>query len=292
MRLPLVLAGVLLIATAACGERPIAVLPRGDMPLSTGGAPPADPAAALDAWTSFPVGRKPRPIVLVTRPPTLEGFTTGAAKLAALNGNYELSTGLPPTPPTVTAQLPDGPARFRTLPVEEALTGLQTKPPSAKPNPTDALPIIRVELSTARFGTDRGSLTLPAWAFHAPDTLGPIAWPALPPEAFWQFENRTEGALFQPATLAADGTLTVHLPAPPDPCPGQPLVRHEPVVHESPTAVSVGVRAVIMSTAPGDPRADCARTLVLRTEPHQIRLAAPLGARVLVNDHGSPIPVG
>jgi hypothetical protein len=81
MRL-LVTAGVVaLLCMTACGQRPADVgsapgtplVAPGQPPLNPGETPPADPSVALEAWKSFPVDRKPRPILLLQKPPSLEG---------------------------------------------------------------------------------------------------------------------------------------------------------------------------------------------------------------------------
>jgi hypothetical protein len=222
----------------------------------------------------------------------MAGFTTDAAKRAAQEGNYELAAPLPVAPPTVTVRLPDGTADFSTLPAQAAVGHLRKAGrPEVPPNPTDALPITRIELGSETFLTDRGPLSLPAWLFHPVDSRGPVAWPALPPDAFWEHTGQQPSAI-QQATLAADGrTLTVTLPAAPAPCSGQPPARHEPVVTESRTAAVVGVREIGTPGPPSTSGADCARDAMARYEPHQIQLAAPLGARVLVDQSGAPAAV-
>jgi hypothetical protein len=308
------LALVLVVAAAlgsACGERPgeqlgaqpdrepadggpATPLPPTQLMPPTGPTP--DPDAALAAWQQFPVDRRPRPIVLLGSLPGIAGFMSDGGKIAALSGNYELAAALPPAPPTVTAQLPDGTFELPTLPAEQAFEGLR-KPQGKQidqpaPNPTDALPITRVELGTAQFLTDRGQLTLPSWLFHAVDALGPITWPALRPDAFWRPGELAAGGVLPDARLGADGrALTVQLPAPVDACPGEPVIRHDPVVTESAATVVVGVRPVVVSTAPGPPVTNCAHPAILKFEPHEVRLAAPLGARVLVDDKGAPMAV-
>ncbi|HEV2781219.1 MAG TPA: hypothetical protein VGX25_17700 [Actinophytocola sp.] len=287
----LILLGIpVLLGILACGAQPAVVAPAtGRLPVSPT-TPEPPPTAGAQAWASFPVDRKPRPILLLSRQPSMEGFTTDAAKLAALNGNLELAAELPAAPPTVVAQLPDGPAEFPTLPAERALADLRKELLSSqKPNPTDALPITRVELGSAAFPTDRGLIALPAWLFHPVDALGPIGWPALPPEAFWP--QTAPRSLAPAAKLVDDTTLTVHLPAPPPACPGQPIYRRAAAPAESATTVMINVRTIPVSTAPGAAQPTCAHDLAMRFEPHRVTLAAPLGARVLLDDRGAPIAV-
>ncbi|HEU5472200.1 MAG TPA: hypothetical protein VFV67_16220 [Actinophytocola sp.] len=275
-----ILIGVtLLLGVAACGGEPNVVLP-----IATGPIAAPVPGPGLAAWESFPVHQVPRPIVLTRRPPMLAGFSSDEGKLAAVAGSYEVTGPLPDAPPTVTAELPDGPAEFRTLPAEAALAGLRAAGSGAGTQPAQPLRIQKVELGTATFGTDRGGLALPAWLFHSDQATGPIAWPALPDEAFWKAGATVGGP--GPARLGPDGTLTLSLPAPAPPCPGEQPQRAEPVVTETDTAVAVTIRF-----DPPQPAGDCIQDAMLRFTEYQVRLGAPLGNRVLVDDQGAPIAV-
>ena len=297
--LGLVAVSALAALVISCGERP-GVEPT----VGSGVGPTADSAgaaedqaageldAALAAWERFPAQRRPRPIVLRDSLPQVVGFTTDEAKIAALAGDLELTGPLPPTPATVTARLPDGEVTLPALPVQEALDGIRDSGDGGQ-NPAGPLRITTVELGSARFRTDRGPLTLPAWLFHPVDALGPLAWPALAADSFWPGPRPdTPGLAIGPdATLASDGrTITVSLPAPPYPCPGAAVGRHEPVVAESATAVAVGFRRIEESPAT-DPSAVCAEPAMLRFEPHEVQLAQPLGDRVLIGQDGQAVIV-
>jgi hypothetical protein len=228
--------------------------------------------------------------VLLSALPEMAGFTTDEAKLAAMAGMFELAAGPPEAPRTVTAQLPDGPAQFTTLPLDSAIKGLRAiHAKGTIPDGVNPLRITKIELGSAVFATDRGGISLPAWLFHPVDALGPIAWPALPTDAFWPHDPRPSAS--PPAKLAADGTLTVSLPAAQQPCPGQPAFRTDVDVTESATSVVVRPRQVIVSTAPGPAQPDCMHTLILRYEQHHVRLANPLGGRVLLDEQGAPVAV-
>jgi hypothetical protein len=84
----------------------------------------------------------------------------------------------------------------------------------------------------------------------------------------------------------------VTLPAPPEgACPGDPYLRYVPEAVESTTAVAVGVRSEVASVAPGPRRDDCAYAAMARFAEYRLRLAAPLGDRLLVDSEGGVIPV-
>jgi hypothetical protein len=254
-----------------------------------------DPAV-LDAWRDFPVTRSPRPILLLSGPLRETGYHTDDAKLAVATGRYELVAKLPSTRPAGRpVALPDGPYTLPLITATEAFerlraTGDPGNAPGADPTP---LRITKVELGSAPFGTDRGERELPAWLFHAPDSFEPLAWPALAPEAFWRLGDLPPAGDTLDAKLAADGvTLTVTMPAPyPGACPGDPIYRHVPVVIERATAVAVGVRAEVVSIAPGPRRDDCGYDAMLRLKEYTVRIRTPLGHRVLIGASGGPVPV-
>jgi hypothetical protein len=265
----------------------------GSVPMESEPGWDVDPAV-LDAWRDFPVDRAPRPVVLLGQPLRETGYHTDDAKLAVATGRFDLAATLPAgQPATVTVTLPDGDVPLPIIPAAQAyerVRGLGKPENAAGANPTP-LRITRVELGTAPYDTDRGQVNLPAWLFHAPDSFEPLAWPAPRPEVFWRL-----GELNYPgmqARLAADGvTLTVTMAAPnPQACPGEPIFRHLPVVVESRTAVAVGVRREVVAVESGTRRTDCMSDLMLRSQPYDLTLAAPLGDRVLVGSDGAPAAV-
>jgi hypothetical protein len=280
-------------ALAACAQP---ILGGTDAALDQAAPVGAPDPSSIESWRDFPVGRSPRPVVLMGSPLLEEGYRTNDAKLAVILGRIELAAPLPVTPRTVEAELPDGRHTVPVLPAAEAFARVRAvgdpkNAPGENPTP---LRVTKVELATAPFYTDRGRVRLPAWLFHAPAALGPRAWPAIPPELLWrpgEIDHPTgaEGA------LAADGlTLTLTLPMPDaGPCPGEEARRYVPVLLEGDTAVAVGLRAdaAVASTAPGTPIADCGARAMLRTRRFSVRLAAPLGNRVMVDVAGIPIPI-
>lgn len=264
---------------------------------SAAGAPATgiDPAV-LDAWRDFPVNRQPRPVVLLVAALRETGYRNDAAKLAVATGRYQLATKMPAThPATVTVKLPDGTFPLPVIGAAQAFervrsTGKPENAPDATPAP---LRITKVELGSAPFQTDRGLLTLPAWLFHAPDSMEPLAWPAVHPDSFWRFGDQSVTGDVGNGRLAADGvTLTVSLPAPnPNTCPGDPVQRYVPVAVEKDTAVAVGVRVENVTTAPGTRRDDCGYDMMLRLQDYTFKLTAPLGNRVVIGSSGGPLAV-
>jgi hypothetical protein len=258
-----------------------------------------NPADALAAWSSFPVDRRPRPIVLVG--PSMvgyAGYTTGAAKVAAMSGSYRLAVTLPPDPQPTPVDLPGGRA---TLPVIGAAAAIERMKADTggKPDPSVApLAIVGIEFGTAPIDTDRGTLTLPVWRVHTADELGPttvlaVADSALAVRAGSAGPAATPG---QPASgsakASADGrrlTLTVQEAVPH--CPGQPIYQTTAGVRESATAVVVVFTRTQVSAVPADPGGACALYLKLQPVTYHVDLAAPLGNRVLVDADGNPQPV-
>lgn len=285
--------GLVLLLSTACatptevtpGQPSDPAGPASDPPRPTGVGP-----AALAAWRDFPVRRSPRPIVLLGPVMREAGYRTDAAKLAVATGRVELAATPPTAPATLRVALPDGTYALPTAPATDAFAALRAagEPENAPGESPPPLRVTQVTLGEAEFPTDRGTLRLPAWLFHAAESLGPIAVPALAASAFWR-PGQLDPSAFGGNRVSADGhTLTVVLPAPhPSPCPGQPRERFVPSLLESVTAVAVDIRVELGPTASGDPSTPCARDLMLRTAEYEVRLGAPLGNRVLVNAEGA-----
>lgn len=114
----------------------------------------ADAARRL-AWTTFPVDRSPRPLVLL-QPDVIDpasGFPDGDSKAAYLDHHIRLATALP------TPDLPD-----RGYPLRPAADAVAALTGDADPSAADALAITSVTLSQHAYATDRGDDPLPAWA--------------------------------------------------------------------------------------------------------------------------------
>ncbi|HEY2949903.1 MAG TPA: hypothetical protein VGJ53_16135 [Micromonosporaceae bacterium] len=251
---------------------------------------------ALEAWRDFPVDQRPRPIVLIGDPLVEPGYRTGEAKTAVGAGRLELAATQPEAPPTVPVDLPDGHFDMPVLPAADAIDQIRRAgDPNAAVKP---LRVTGVELGAAEFRTDRGRLHLPAWLLHAPDALGPLAWPAVDTSVLWPYKavfgtpHSRMIAAGNGGALDADGvTLTLRLPAPHAPCPGNPTERTVVELTESSTAVEVELRTEPGSPAADSPRPDCATWGALTLADYTIRLTAPLGNRVVVDPAGNPLPV-
>lgn len=291
----LVAVPLLLVIAGCAGERGDVVDVGPGIVQPVGEVQGVEPGVLL-AWAEFPVDRKPRPIVLLGQPVLESGYHTDDGKIAVATGRLQLDAALPVGPAAITTTLPDGVYELPSVSAEQAYEQLRAlgspkNAPDASPAP---LRITKVSLGTASFRTDRGALTLPAWLFEAPDSFEPLAVPALAASAFWTYGEIGYPSFSGPTTLSADGlTLTVQLPAPhPTACPGDPLLRYVAEVVESGSAVAVGVRSEVISIQPGARRDDCGYDLMLRTAQYEVKLAAPLGNRVLLGPGGGPVPVG
>ncbi|MHB1525547.1 MAG: hypothetical protein ACYCZN_04600 [Candidatus Dormibacteria bacterium] len=109
---------------------------------------------ALDQWSAFPTG-DPRPLVLVG--PTVwqvSGFSSGAAKLAYVRGDFQL-------PPSVPVAVLD---------VVRAALGTKV----GLGSDGEPLRIRTASLSSAEFETDRRLSVLPAWRLDSDQANGPI----------------------------------------------------------------------------------------------------------------------
>jgi hypothetical protein len=225
----------------------------------------------LRIWSAFPASATPRPLVL-TGPPVADpasGFRGGVAKLAYLEGAFDLP-----------ATLPSGPAAAAGFPLITARDAARVLRSQAATGPplTSRLAVTGVRLGRAVFDTDRGPRRLPAWLFGltgARDPAGVLA--VAGGRIFTPPGHPANGRPFVgSAVLGRDGrTLTVRFvgaPAGTGPCSASYSVTQA----ASRTAVAVAV------TEHGrDGTAVCADVGYLRQV--TVALPAPLGGRVLVD---------
>jgi hypothetical protein len=233
----------------------------------------------LRAWSAFPASASPRPLILagprITDPRS--GFPTGAAKLAYLEGAFDLLATLPP-----------GPAAAAGFPLisSRAAAGVLRSAAAKRPPTASRLTVTSVRLGTGLFATDRGSRELPAWLFGFAGVPDPAAVLAVAPSRiFAPPAGRASSASPEvSARLGPDQrTLTIRLvgAAPgTGPCTASYSVRQA----ASPAAVAVAVH----EHAHGG--AACFSMGYLRQV--KLVLPAPLGGRVLVDAaSGAAIPV-
>lgn len=273
MRLrPLVVVLGLVVAGCAGGGEPAAP------PVSIGSDLPA--AAPAGPGVDFPVTAVPRPIVLTgPQRETVERAEGEKVKAEELGfaGEFRFTGVAPPSPGSAPVVLPDGPATLPLIGVADAVAAMSAEGRGGVP-----LDLVSVELGTASFHTDRGPVQLPAWRFRS--VFGSVfAWPAITPEAFWKpggvpHSNRS-------ATTSDGVELSVELGAPFEPCPGGKPVFKEPVAVESETSVRITVRIT------GGPLGDCLHRLLPRSQSYPVKLAAPLGSRLLLDEDNGVIPV-
>ncbi|MEO7261861.1 MAG: hypothetical protein ABI047_11510 [Jatrophihabitantaceae bacterium] len=239
------------------------------------------PEKALAGWQPFPVSASPRPVVL-TRGMVLDpstGFATSEDKLAYINGNYDLGTALPTAPAT-----------FGGYAVVTAKAALDRLGMTASGQQSSArLRIVKVRLTRANFGTDRGLQLLPAWQFTLAGVTDSVRVFAVAQSPLWPAKPSEVTAAQEQASIAADDQSVTYSfvggPTGPSPCG----VEYKAKVTESPTAAMINVAEVTPNPAGGSTSADQACDAVGYERTVTVRLAAPLGNRVLLNAQGSPL---
>jgi len=143
-----------------------------------------------------------------------------------------------------------------------------------------------VRLGTGTFLTDRGSKTMPAWLFSMAEVEGVAAVLAVTPEAQWFPPELASGQSHDiGARIGADNrTMTVNFVGAESengPCG----MRYTVSLTESHTAIMV---IVVSHPNPNDSAVMC--TLVGYPRQASAVLKERLGARVLVDELGYPIP--
>lgn len=239
----------------------------------------------LQAWAAFPAHASPRPLVLVgslVLGPSK--FLDGQAKLDFMNGAFDGPASLPAGPATA-----DG---YPVISAAAAIALLRSQSHGAPPSPsTTHLTITDARFGTESFLTDRGEQTLPAWVFTFARVDGTVAVLAISPQAQWLPPGLVAGefgtSFVNGARIAGDHrTLTAGFTGAPEgtgPCTASYALS----LTESPTAVVVTV-----TESSHNPSAQTVCTLVGYSRTATAVLAAPLGARVVVDAvSGQPIAV-
>ena len=229
---------------------------------------------ALHLWGRFPVVSS-RPVLLIEGSvlAPVDGFGTGDAKLAFLQGGF-----------TLRAPLPQAPTRFRgwrVISARQAL-GVWQSQSSKGPAPTRTrLAITGVRLASASFSTERGARILPAWAFSVRGLANPVDVLALPdsrvfiPPTSWDGKNATVSGSGRMVRVAFVGGHAGDKPCDDSYTVGSVADSHAVAFW----IVDHPAKGSVICDAVGYPR------IVV------IHLDKPLGSRALVDSSGAPVPV-
>ena len=248
------------------------------------------------AWARSPLAKAWRTGLVVLTADELTsgpsgGFPSDAAKLAFINGDL-VFTGSPPTgAPAGVVTWPDG-STLKVPVLSEArafsgLTGSRQCPGCA----TTPLAVTAARPTTLDVRTSRGTASVPAWAFTLKGVPSPVIQAALAPGSYltlYMYGSSAEklaplGTAFVgggPVTPSADGrTLTVGLGGSPCDTAWGGLV------------AEVG-GVVVVGGWMHDPNPDHSCIAVLLQRLAAVRLAAPLGDRVVIDAAtGRPVTV-
>jgi hypothetical protein len=247
-----------------------------------GAAPPgASGVRALALWRSFPVNATPRPIVPLDEGLVLDptsGFPTSAAKIAFLERRFVLDVP-PPLPPSGVTS-----GRSRLVSARVAYRRLRAGGVSSRHN-VPPLVINEEKLAAATFMTDRGPMRLPAWQFYFRGVADPAAVLALAAPALFVPPPRHRFGPPGPgdsseasARLSRSGkAITISFLS---------AQAGNAVCNTSYRASAVADRRAVafaITTVPTPAPGAQACTLVGYRRLVVLRLARPLGARVLVS---------
>jgi hypothetical protein len=223
--------------------------------------------AGLERWDHFPVGADPRPLVLTGVAWRTAGFVDGASKRSFTAGAIK---GIP--------GVPDEPVELLRRALRHSRVVSDT-----------AFLVTHADRSQTEFWTDRGRRLLPAWRIESPNARG-VVWVMdeatldrvwVPPSE--SATRAAEPCTLHRATLFQDGvTLRLRFTGAP-----KSIVAYDGLILETTTAVCViPVERLLKSI----PRSTWTRTLNHSRE-FTVRLARPLGGRVLVSLTGRPLAV-
>jgi hypothetical protein len=241
---------------------------------------------ALTAWVNFPVNASPRPLVL----PDGDDQIVGSASFGVSSNDQKLAFGEgaidpPPTLPSTPTEA-DG---YRLITAGQAFRELSAG--NGQSLTATRIQTTSVTLGAASFDSDRGPLQLPAWVFtFGGGVTGSQAVLAVAPASTYPIPapliTQSRLSMFYQAELGSDQrTLTVDTGGAPSgsgPCDA----RYSLEVVSSDTAVAIGV-VVQPNPAPSDQACPAMAVLTQLTTV----LAAPLGARVVVNVQAQPVDV-
>jgi hypothetical protein len=276
-------AAVLLVLVAACGSLPGS----GMLP-----PPPSPPTDALVPWQGFPADRVPRPIVLLDDLPMSPGFSNNDGKTATVCHRFAPPAHPLPSdvPANTTSSWADGTvATYGAISASDAYAAMSIVPVSMKGAQCDAaIPLAATggRLGTFGFNTDRGTAQMSAWLFAFPGALGEIAYPAIAESAFWS-KVKTMGFFGGGMTVSADGLVLnfwfYGAPSGSGPCDAS----YTAAVAESTSAVAIAIQITPAQAQSGD----VACPAIAQSRSVTVRLARPLGGRVVIDASGQVIAV-
>src|SRR6266540_3148729 len=258
---------------------------------SGGGSPVVTPPAqALKAWEGFPADSNPRPIIWLGNYSPTGGFATNEGKIAAMCSRFALGTGIPKNLPSYApATWANGTtSTYAGISAQDAFTAMSRPNPaaaSAECATVNPIVINGARVGTFAFATDRGNARMTAWLFTAIGVVGEFAWPALVPSAFWN--GGMIAGSGNGASVSADGkTLTFVFAGAPD-NPGPCGADYKSAVAESAFAVAIAIQAISHSS----PNDLIACTAIAQERSVTVKLASPLGGRVVADVNGSAVAV-
>jgi hypothetical protein len=215
------------------------------------------------------------------------GYASDNAKMGAYCNKYALAAALPATVPAkAVATWSDGTSStYRGTSAAVAFGGVSADKSHVQEPQCSSIPplvINAARLGTFDFVTDRGKAQMTAWLFSAIGVNGELAYPAIPPGAFW-----TGGILLQAANgstvMSVDGrslTYTFYgAPSDPGPCGAD----YKGVVAESQAAVAIALQA----TSHAKPGQMVACDAVAQQRSVVVMLAQPVGGRVVMDGLGN-----
>jgi hypothetical protein len=238
---------------------------------------------ALAAWANFPVDASPRPLVL----PDGDNQMGGSFSVSNVDQKIAFGEGAIDPPPTLpsTPTEADG---YQLITAGQAFRELSAG--NGQSQTTTRIQTTSVTLGMGSFDDDRGAVQLPAWVFTfgggvtgsqdvlavSPASIYPIPAPLIASSGL---------SMFYSAGISSDGrTLTLETGGSPGTGPCDAHYSLE--VESSATAVAAGV---VVQPNPAPSEQVCA----VQEEQIQLTtvLAAPLGARVVVNIQAQPVEV-
>jgi hypothetical protein len=274
---------------------------------SAGPSPQGVNVAAFDAlakqeasaWPQSPLGKVWKTGLVIPAADDLtggpvRGFSSDGAREAFGNGNL-VYTGPPPSgaPPGHITWADGSTTKVPLLSEAQVFTGLKNNAWGRFPGcKTTALAVTGAQPTTMAVSTSRGTASVPAWAFTVSEANGPVFQAAIPPGSYL-----LEDSVRQPAAdlgllgkafagvaeagLSGDGGRTLEMMLGGAPC--NPAATRGGLVAEVGDVVVAGgwIR---------DPRPGAACPANLIGSDVTVRLAAPLGDRVIL-DAATGLPV-